>query len=173
MHGFLLELRTTTWPSTSVLSLLFTAFLRVEWVAGFAVWQIVVAALSPHLLNRILFLSFLQGFSECEEFIHTDLTRDEDNVLEGKPIYLFSAGDFCGLKAGMAVFTRQAFPSQGTDPIRESEGCFLVYVSRNLIFSTEEVTSGRRTCRLLILSGYQLQTQKVPTLWPACLSPFI
>lgn len=85
---------------------------RVEWVAGFAVWQVVVAALSPHLLNRLLLLSFPQGCSESEEFIHTNLTRNEDNVLGREPIYLFSVGGFCGLKAGMVVYT--STPSSGS-----------------------------------------------------------
>lgn len=51
-------------------------------------------------------------------------------------------GDFGGLKAGMVVYTRQAFPPQGAGPVTESEG--LMCVSRNLFFRAEkEVTSGR------------------------------
>lgn len=137
-------------------------------------WQIVVAALSPHLLNWIVFLSFLRGFSERGEFIHTDLTRDEDNVLEGKPIDLFlGRGGLLWLEGRNGCLHKTNIPFSETDLIRESEGCFLAYLSRNLIFRTEEVTSGRRTFRLLILSGYQSQTQKEPTLWPASLPRFV
>lgn len=37
--------------------------------------------------NIILDLSFPQGCSESEEFIHANFTSGEDNGLERKPIY--------------------------------------------------------------------------------------
>lgn len=144
---------------------------RVEWVAGFAMWQVVVAALSPHLLNRLLLLSFPQGCSESEEFIHTNLTRNEDNVLGGKPIYLFSVGDFCGLKAGMVVYT--SIPFSGST---SSQRIWRLPpdVCQGTLFSGQrrKWPLGDDSTRLLILFGYQLQTQKAPTLWPGCLLPF-
>lgn len=121
--GFLPELLTLTRPSTSFLSLFFPTFLRVG-------WQVVAAALSSLLLNRILYL--ICPFPRVAQSLKNSFTRisQEMKIMSRKPTFQSPVEDLCGSKAGMAIYTAQAFPSWGADPVREFEGCFLVYALR-------------------------------------------
>ena len=107
MHGFLPELTTTTRPSTSILSLFFTASLRVGWVGDFATWQVVVAALSPRLLNRILYLTC--HFPRVAQSLRNSFTLISQCT--ESQFSSFQWGIYVS-KAGIADYTRQAFPSQ-------------------------------------------------------------
>lgn len=85
---------------------------RVGWAAGFAMWHILGAALSPLLLNiRILDLSFPQGCSESD-FIRTDFTRDEDNVLEANLLVL--SGGIMWFEGGSGCLHKTRFPILGS-----------------------------------------------------------
>ena len=124
------ELLTITRPSTSILSLFFRTPLRVGWTAALALWQAVAAALSSLLLNRILCL--IWHFPRVARSPKNSLTRisQEMKITYRKPNFWSPVEDPCGSKAGMAIYTAQAFPSWGAEPVREFEGCFLMRALR-------------------------------------------
>ncbi|XP_032191025.1 HSPB1-associated protein 1 isoform X3 [Mustela erminea] len=84
--GSLSELLTLTRPSTSILSLFFSASLRVGWTAGLALWQ-VMAVLPSLLLNRMVYL--ICPFPGVAQSLKNSLTRisRDTNILYWKPTY--------------------------------------------------------------------------------------
>lgn len=101
------------------------------------------SSVSPSATQNFIFdSSFPQSCSGCEEFIHTGLTRDEENILEGKPFLPGFPGGHLWSESRNGCLYETSIPCSGSRSSLRAAS-WRVCAPRDLIFrAEEEVTSG-------------------------------